>query len=185
MSVTAGHYAILSDALRVTTGHLAPPPQSARDAATEALAQLWQRQDGAITGVQLAGICHAAQAAADPIGSRNATAGSEPGVPELIGSRNATAGSEPGVPELIDCGHIGRTRASLMADISAAVAAHELAAHQLGSLRGPLMRPDLSDSPDGHDVAAHIDTAIRCGRAAYAVPARHHRTTGGDTPCTP
>ena len=168
MSVTAGHYAILSDALRVTTGHLAPPPQSARDAATEALAQLWQRQDGAITGVQLAGICHAAQAAADP-----------------IGSRNATAGSEPGVPELIDCGHIGRTRASLMADISAAVAAHELAADQLGSLRGPLMRPDLSDSPDGHDVAAHIDTAIRCGRAAYAVPARHHRTPGGDTPCTP
>ncbi len=83
-----------------------------------------------ITGVQFAGICHAAQAAADPIGP---------------------------------------TRASLMADISAAVAAHELAADQLGSLRGPLMRPDLSDSPDGHDVAAHIDTAIRCGRAAYAV----------------
>ena len=130
MSGTAGDYAILSDALRVTTGHLALTPQSARDTAVEAVAQLWQRPVLVITGVQFAGICHAAQAAADPIGP---------------------------------------TRASLMADISAAVAAHELAAHQLGSLRGPLMRPDLSDGPDGHDVAAHIDTAIRCGRAAYAV----------------
>ena len=136
MSVTAGDYAILSDAVRVTTGHLALPPQSARGTATEAVAQLRQRQDRAITGVQLAGICHAAQAAADPIGP---------------------------------------TRASLMADISAAVAAHELAADQLGSVHRPLIRPDLSDSPDGHDVAAQIDTAIRCGRAAYA--ALHAITT--------
>jgi len=44
------------------------------------------------------------------------------------------------------------------------VTAHELAADHLGSLCGP-----LCDSRDGHDLAAHIDTAIRCGRAAYAV----------------
>ena len=55
-----------------------------------------------------------------------------------------------------------------MAALADAVTAHEHADH-LGSLRGPLCGLDLSDSRDGHDLAAHIDTAIRCGRAAYAV----------------
>jgi hypothetical protein len=73
------------------------------------------------------------------------------------------------VPDVIDDAHISRTRDSLMAALADAVTAHELAAEHLDSLRGPLCGLDLSDSRDGHDLAAHIDTAIRSGRAAYAV----------------
>jgi hypothetical protein len=42
-------------------------------------------------------------------------------------------------------------------------------ADHLGSLSGAMCDPDLTDSRDGHDLAAHIDTAIRTGRAADAV----------------
>ena len=81
----------------------------------------------------------------------------------------AVSADELDVPDVIDDAHISRTRASMMAALADAVTAHELAADHLGSLRGPLCDLDLSDSRDGHDLAAHIDTAIRCGRAAYAV----------------
>ena len=81
----------------------------------------------------------------------------------------AASADEMSVPDIIDEAHISRTRADLMAALADAVTAHELAAEHLASLRGPLCDLDLSDSRDGHDLAAHIDTAIRCGRAAYAV----------------
>ena len=77
--------------------------------------------------------------------------------------------NELGVPDVIDDAQISRTRASMMAALADAVTAHERAAEHLDSRRGPLCDLDLSDSRDGHDLAAHIDTAIRCGRAAYAV----------------
>ena len=78
-----------------------------------------------------------------------------------IAHATAISANELGVPDVIDDVHISRTRASMMAALADAVTAHELAADHLGSLRGPLC--------DGYDLAAHIDTAIRCGRAAYAV----------------
>ena len=81
----------------------------------------------------------------------------------------AVSADELDVPDVIDDAHISRTRTSMIAALADAVTAHELAADHLGSLRGPLCDWDLSDSRDGHDLAAHIDTAIRCGRAAYAV----------------
>ena len=87
----------------------------------------------------------------------------------------AVSADELDVPNVIDDAHISRTRTSMMAALADAVTAHELAADHLGSLRGPLCDLDLSDSRDGHDLAAHIDTAIRCGRAAYAV--LHANTT--------
>jgi hypothetical protein len=80
----------------------------------------------------------------------------------------AVSADELDVPDVIDDAHISRTRTSMMAALADAVTA-QLAADHLGSLRGPLCDLDLSDSRDGHDLAAHIDTAIRCGRAAYAV----------------
>jgi hypothetical protein len=78
-------------------------------------------------------------------------------------------GHDLDVPDVIDDAHISRTRESLMAALADAVTAHERAAEHLDSLRGPLCDLDLSDSRDGHDLVAHIDTAIRSGRAAYAV----------------
>ena len=81
----------------------------------------------------------------------------------------AVSADELDVPDVIDDAQISRTRASMMAALADAVTAHELAAEHLDALRGPLCDLDLSDSRDGHDLAAHIDTAIRCGRAAYAV----------------
>ena len=86
-----------------------------------------------------------------------------------IAHATAISANELDVPDVIDDAQISRTRASMMAALADAVTAHELAADHLGSLRGPLCDLDLSDSRDGHDLAAHIDTAIRCGRAAYAV----------------
>lgn len=65
MTATAGDYANLPDALRAATGRLSASSQSARIAAAEAVAQLWQSQGEVITGHQLAAICHAAHTAAD------------------------------------------------------------------------------------------------------------------------
>jgi hypothetical protein len=117
-----------------------------------------------ITGHQLAAICHAAHAAAGAGHSRPAHSPISPGP---LGDADHT--NELDVPDLIDDDHISRTRTSMMAALTDAVAAHEQAAEHLADLRGSLCDPDLSDSRDGRDLAAHIDTAIRCGRAAYAV----------------
>ena len=154
-TTTAGDYATLSDALRAATGQLSGSPQSAHTAAAEAAAQLWHQQDGILTDPQVSTICHAARAAAEHSSTTLHSA--------------AVSAHELDVPDVIDDDHISRTRASMMAALADAVTAHEHAADHLGSLRGPLCDLDLSDSRDGHDLAAHIDTAIRCGRAAYAV----------------
>ena len=54
MSVTAGDNATSATLCAPPrTGPCRYPPQSARHAATEAVAQLWQRQDGAIAGDQV------------------------------------------------------------------------------------------------------------------------------------
>lgn len=98
-------------------------------------------------------ICHAAHAAAEPSGAKPTGAAHELDVPG----------------DIIDDTLIARHRADLMAALATAVAGHEQAAEYLASLRGSLCDPDLADSRDGHDLSAHIDTAIRCGRAAYAV----------------
>jgi hypothetical protein len=163
MPATAGDYANLHDALRAATGRLSESPQLARTAAAEAVAQLWQSQDDVITGHQLAAICHAAHTPADGHSGADLSALSH----GPLGAADSTNGLD--VPDLIDDDHISRTRTSMMAALADAVAAHEQAAEHLAYLRGSLCDPDLSDSRDGHDLAAHIDTAIRCGRAAYAV----------------
>jgi hypothetical protein len=151
-TITAGDYTSLNDVLRTASSRLSDSPDSARTAAAEAVAHLRQQQDGVITGPQLAMICHAAQAAAH-------TARPE--------STDIADGLD--IPDVIDDDRIRRTRATMMAALTDAVAAHEQAADHLGSLRGALCDPDLTYSRDGHDLAAHIDTAIRSGRAAYAV----------------
>ena len=163
MTATAGDYANLPDALRAATGRLSAASQSARIAAAEAVAQMWQSQGEVITGHQLAAICHAAHTAADGHSGPDLSAVSH----GPLGAADATNG--PDVPDIIDDDHISRTRTSMMSTLADAVAAHEQAADHLAYLRGSLCDPDLSDSRDGHDLAAHIDTAIRCGRAAYAV----------------
>lgn len=143
----AGDYASLNDALHSASGQLSSSPDSARTAAAEAVATLWQQQDGVITRPQLAMICHVAQAAAHTAG---------------IADRLD-------IPDVIDDDRIRRTRAAMMAALTDGVLAHEQAADHLGRLRGALCDLDLTDSRDGHDLAAHIDTAVRSGRAAYAV----------------
>jgi len=162
MTAIVGDYATIQHALQAATGRLCAAPHSARIAAAEALAQLYQRQDGVITGHQLAAICHAARAAA---GHSRPTHNPMSHAP--VGAADHT--NELDVPDLIDDDHISRARTSMMAALTDAVTAHEQAAEHLAYLRGSLCDPDLSDSRDGHDLAAHIDTAIRCGRAAYAV----------------
>jgi hypothetical protein len=85
------------------------------------------------------------------------------------GDDAALSTRELDVPDVIDDDHIASTRAAMMAALADAVTANELAAEHLGALRGAVCDVDLSDSRDGHDLAAYIDTAIRSGRAAYAV----------------
>ena len=162
MTATAGDYANLADALR------------AHRAAVRVLTVRTHRgrrgrriavaiPGRSITGHQLVAICHAAQTAADGHSGPDLSAVSH----GPLGAADATNG--PDVPDIIDDDHISRTRTSMMSTLADAVAAHEQAADHLAYLRGSLCDPDLSDSRDGHDLAAHIDTAIRCGRAAYAV----------------
>jgi hypothetical protein len=71
MTAIVGDYATIQHALQAATGRLCAAPHSARIAAAEAVAQLYQRQDGVITGHQLAAICHAARTA--PAGDSRST----------------------------------------------------------------------------------------------------------------
>jgi len=63
--------------------------------------------------------------------------------------------------------HLAHVRAQILTDLSAALRALDHAASHIKALRS--VDIEFAHGRDGGDVAAHLDDAIRCGRASYAV----------------